>query len=47
MTTQRVGALEEVIGQVAASYGAGRLIDSLGTAHVPNKRQVKKTMSNR
>jgi serine O-acetyltransferase len=40
MTTQRVGALEEVIGQVAASYGAGRLIDSLGTAHLPNKRQV-------
>jgi serine O-acetyltransferase len=40
MTTQRLGALEEVIGQVAASYGAGRLIDSLGTAHLPNKRQV-------
>lgn len=40
MTTQRLGALEEVIGQVAASYGAGRLIDSLGTAHLPSKRQV-------
>ena len=40
MTTQRLGELEEVIGQVAASYGAGRLIDSLGTAHLPNKRQV-------
>ncbi len=45
MTTQRVGALEEVIGQVAASYGAGRLIDSLGTAHLPNKRQVIEALS--
>ncbi|HEV7733075.1 MAG TPA: serine O-acetyltransferase EpsC [Candidatus Binatia bacterium] len=40
MTTQRLGDLEDVIGQVAASYGAGRLIDSLGTANLPNKRQV-------
>jgi serine O-acetyltransferase len=32
--------LEEVIGQVAASYTAGRLIDSLSSAQLPNKRQV-------
>src|ERR1700752_3484637 len=40
MTSQRRGELEQVIGEVAASYGAGRLIDSLSTAQLPNKRQV-------
>jgi serine O-acetyltransferase len=32
--------LEDVIGDVAASYRAGRLIDSLSSAQLPNKRQV-------
>jgi serine O-acetyltransferase len=32
--------LEAIIDQVAASYQAGRLIDSLGSARLPNKRQV-------
>ena len=32
--------LEGVIDDVAASYGAGRLIDSLSSAQLPNKRQV-------
>src|SRR5262249_44562432 len=40
MTTQRPADLEDVIGDVAASYGAGRLIDSLSSAQLPNKRQV-------
>src|SRR5438477_7250043 len=40
MTSQRRVELEQVIGEVAASYGAGRLIDSLSSAHLPNKRQV-------
>jgi serine O-acetyltransferase len=40
MTIHRRGELEDVIGEVAASYGAGRLIDSLSTAQLPNKRQV-------
>jgi serine O-acetyltransferase len=40
MSKERLGELEEVIGDVAASYGAGRLIDSLSTAQLPNKRQV-------
>jgi serine O-acetyltransferase len=40
MSTERLGELEDVIGEVAASYGAGRLIDSLSTAQLPNKRQV-------
>src|SRR5206468_501634 len=40
MTSQRRGELEQVIGEVAASYGAGRLIDSLHSAQLPNKRQV-------
>src|SRR5206468_3106022 len=39
-TSQRRGELEQVIGEVAASYGAGRLIDSLSSAQLPNKRQV-------
>src|SRR5215467_6570915 len=34
------GELEELIAEVAASYRAGRLIDSLGTALLPSKRQV-------
>jgi serine O-acetyltransferase len=40
MTSQRLGELEDVIGDVVASYGAGRLIDSLHSAQLPNKRQV-------
>jgi len=40
MTGQRRGELEQVIGEVAASYGAGRLVDSLSSAQLPNKRQV-------
>lgn len=40
MSTQRLAELEAVIGEVAASYGAGRLIDSLSSAQLPNKRQV-------
>src|SRR4029077_3871450 len=40
MTIQAPGELEQVIGEVAASYGAGRLIDSLSSAQLPNKRQV-------
>jgi len=40
MPTQRMGHLEDVIGEVVASYDQGRLIDSLSTAHLPNKRQV-------
>jgi serine O-acetyltransferase len=40
MSKGRLGELEEVIGEVAASYAAGRLIDSLSTAQLPNKRQV-------
>ena len=40
MTSQRRGELEDVIEDVVASYGAGRLIDSLHSAQLPNKRQV-------
>ena len=40
MTTQRGGELEAVIAEVAASYGAGRLIDSLSSAQLPSKRRV-------
>lgn len=39
MSVRRSG-LEDVIAEVAASYGGGRLIDSLSTAQLPNKRQV-------
>jgi serine O-acetyltransferase len=39
MAPQR-GELEDIIGDVIASYGAGRLIDSLSSAQLPNKRQV-------
>ena len=37
---QRPSELEDVISEVAASYRAGRLIDSLSSAQLPNKRQV-------
>jgi len=40
MSPRRGAELEDVISEVAASYEAGRLIDSLGTAQLPNKRQV-------
>jgi len=40
MNAQQASDLEAVISAVADSYGAGRLIDSLGTATLPNKRQV-------
>ena len=40
MTTRRRSGLEEIVSEVADSYGAGRLIDSLSTAQLPNKRQV-------
>src|SRR5215471_11507448 len=40
MTMRPLAELEDVIGEVTASYGAGRLIDSLSTAQLPNKRQV-------
>jgi len=38
--SRRQRELEEVIGEVAANYEGGRLIDSLSSAHLPNKRQV-------
>ncbi|MGH7894585.1 MAG: serine O-acetyltransferase EpsC [Candidatus Binatia bacterium] len=40
MSAQHPSDLEDVITEVAASYGGGRLIDSLGTATLPSKRQV-------
>jgi serine O-acetyltransferase len=40
MSAQHPSELEDVISAVADSYSAGRLIDSLGTATLPNKRQV-------
>jgi serine O-acetyltransferase len=40
MTSLGRAELEEVIGEVAASYGGGRLVDSLHSAQLPNKRQV-------
>ncbi|HXJ37354.1 MAG TPA: serine O-acetyltransferase EpsC [Candidatus Eisenbacteria bacterium] len=40
MSAQHPSELEDVITEVAASYGGGRLIDSLGTATLPSKRQV-------
>jgi serine O-acetyltransferase len=46
MTSRRHGEeLEQVIGEVAASYAAGRLIDSLSSAQLPNKRQVIEALS--
>lgn len=40
MSAQHPSELEEVISAVADSYATGRLIDSLGTATLPNKRAV-------
>jgi serine O-acetyltransferase len=40
MPTARPSELENIISRLADSYAAGRLIDSLGTAQLPNKRQV-------
>ena len=40
MSAQHPSELEDVVSAVAASYAGGRLIDSLGTANLPNKRQV-------
>ena len=40
MATQGRCELESVIGEVTASYREGRLIDSLSSAQLPNKRQV-------
>jgi len=40
MATSERGELDEIVAEVAASYGAGRLVDSLSSAHLPNKRQV-------
>jgi serine O-acetyltransferase len=41
MSPERRGAdLEGAIDEVAGSYAGGRLIDSLSSAHLPNKRQV-------
>src|SRR2546427_4061245 len=40
MKGQRRGEFEGLIDEVAASYRAERLIDSLGTAQLPSKRQV-------
>ena len=37
---RRAGDLEAAIAAVAASYGAGRLVDSLSSAQLPSKRQV-------
>ena len=40
MPDQKQSELEAVIADVAASYREGRLIDSLSSAQLPNKRQV-------
>ena len=45
MASQRPSELEDVIGEVAASYRAGRLIDSLSSAQLPNKRQVVEALA--
>jgi serine O-acetyltransferase len=45
MSAQHPSELEDVISAVAGSYGAGRLIDSLGTATLPNKRQVTEALN--
>src|SRR5262249_61660763 len=39
MSTQRPAELEEVIGEVAASYGAGGRVESRSRPQLPNKRQ--------
>jgi serine O-acetyltransferase len=40
MSAKHSSELEHVISAVADSYASGRLIDSLGTTTLPNKRQV-------
>ena len=40
MANQGHSELEEAIGEVTASYREGRLIDSLGSAQLPSRRQV-------
>jgi len=45
MATHRRGELEDVIGEVTASYSAGRLIDSLSTAQLPSKRQATEALA--
>jgi serine O-acetyltransferase len=40
MAIQPRSELEDVIGEVVASYAGGRLIDSLSSAQLPNKRHV-------
>jgi serine O-acetyltransferase len=45
MSAQHPSELEDVITAVATSYAEGRLIDSLGTATLPNKRQVIDALS--
>ena len=40
MAIQPRSELEDVIGEVVASYAGGRLIDSLSSAQLPSKRQV-------
>ena len=38
--TKHTSELEDVVAEVTESYAAGRLIDSLSSARLPNKRQV-------
>ncbi len=45
MSAQHPSELEDVISAVADSYATGRLIDSLGTATLPNKRQVTEALN--
>jgi serine O-acetyltransferase len=40
MSTPHRGQLEEAIAEVSASYAGGRLIDSLSSAQLPNRRQL-------
>jgi serine O-acetyltransferase len=42
---RRASDLEAAIAAVAASYGAGRLVDSLSSAQLPSKRQVIEALS--
>jgi serine O-acetyltransferase len=45
MTTGRSQDLDDAIDAVVTSYGEARLIDSLSTAQLPNKRQVIEALS--
>jgi serine O-acetyltransferase len=45
MSAQHPSELEDVVSAVAESYASGRLIDSLGSATLPNKRQVIEALS--